>query len=132
MKRIRKVHQGFLNSNFLAKIIEWISIGCNYNIYLYKKQLPNHYQWKILIKCAIYDSILACINSRYKAIGLIDIFKLYKKKYNYYSLILKKRFNYIPQRSSFIIKNHINELPRIYRIKNKCNKELEKDKDKNI
>ncbi|POM83158.1 Telomerase ribonucleoprotein complex - RNA binding domain protein [Cryptosporidium meleagridis] len=118
-KRIKKIHQGFINPKFLVKVLEWISNACCYNIYSYKKQLPNKYQWNLLIKCAVYDSIITCLNSRYKALGIDDFFKSYRIKYQQYSSILNKKFNIYPRSSFSIIKEHLLDLPKLYRIKKK-------------
>ncbi|OII71915.1 telomerase reverse transcriptase [Cryptosporidium ubiquitum] len=118
-KRIKKIHQGFINPKFLVKVLEWISNAFCYNIYFYKKQLPNKYQWNLLIKCAVYDSIITCINSRHKVLGITDFFKSYKMKYNHHSSILKKKFNFCPMSSFSIIREHNLDLPKVYRIKKK-------------
>lgn len=118
-KRIKKIHQGFINPRFLVKVLEWISNACCYNIYSYKKQLPNKYQWNLLIKCAVYDSIITCLNSRYKSLGIDDFFISYRIKYQQYSSILNKKFNIYPRSSLSIIKEHYLDLPKLYRIKKK-------------
>lgn len=116
-KRIKKIHQGFINPKFLVKVLEWISNAFCYNIYSYKKQLPNKYQWSLLIKCAVYDSIITCLNSRHKVLGITEFFKSYKMKYHHHSLILKKKYNFYPKSSFSIIREHNLDLPKVYRTK---------------
>ena len=126
MKRIKKIHEGFINSNFITKVIEWISKGCNHNIYMYKKKLDNNYLWKLLIKCAIYDSILTCIKPRYKFFGLNYIYNKYNRKYIHCLNTLNTKHNYFPAKSSIIIKENLHGLPKIYRT-NKKNSQNKKE-----
>lgn len=114
-KRIKKIHQGFVNPKFLVKVLEWISDACCCNIYSYKKQLANRNQWSLLIKCAVYDSIVTCLYPRHKALGVSNLFRSYKTKLHIYSSILKKDFDLHPQSSLSIIREHRLELPSVYR-----------------
>lgn len=116
-KRIKKIHQGFVNPKFLAKVLEWISNACCCSIFSYNRQLANRNQWSLLIKCAVYDSIVTCLHSRHKALGISELFRSYKTKLHAHSSILKKEFNLHPQSSLSIIKEHRLELPSIHRLK---------------
>ncbi|KAJ1607968.1 SDA1-like protein [Cryptosporidium canis] len=118
-KRIKKIHRGFINPKFLVKVLDWISSACHYNIYSYKKHLPNSKQWDSLIRCAVHSSVIASLNSRHKVLGISDFFKSTKTKYNIHSSILKKEFDYNPGDPFSIVREHSLELPKMYRIKKK-------------
>ncbi|KAJ1605839.1 SDA1-like protein [Cryptosporidium canis] len=105
--------------NSTDTVLDWISSACHYNIYSYKKHLPNSKQWDSLIRCAVHSSVIASLNSRHKVLGISDFFKSTKTKYNIHSSILKKEFDYNPGDPFSIVREHSFELPKMYRIKKK-------------
>ncbi|EEA08518.1 uncharacterized protein CMU_003480 [Cryptosporidium muris RN66] len=121
IKRIKKVHFGFINPKFVLKIFEWISQGCISNIMLHLKNSSN-LELKLSVKCAVYDAILTAIKPRCNSLGLDMTFNSFGKKLAIASKILKDEFSYTPPQVSSIVTSQYSDIPKLYRNKKRLRK----------
>ncbi|KAL7066016.1 putative telomerase reverse transcriptase [Cryptosporidium serpentis] len=124
IKRIKKVHFGFINPKFVLKIFEWISQGCISNIMLHLKKNSSNLELKLSVKCAIYDAIWTAIKPRCNSLGLDVTFNSFGKKLAIASKLLKDEFSYIPPQASSIITSQYSDIPKLYRSNKKRLREV--------